>query len=321
MGVVVLLPEAELRQWLQRFQLAVCQNGEHLIGGRFHIEAVTLGSKALLQTVCGLDGVPADAGVQIIGEQHVELQAQQTALGKQRALLLDHGHKVGRCAVREHHGLAAQSAHLGAADVEHIGQAGNVLQGDVGALCHQAVAQPCAVHEQRHLVFLTHGVQLFQLRLSVQGAVLRRVRDIYHAGEHHVVVVGIGVEGSAPAAHIGSAHLALVGRQRDDLVAGVLDGTGLVGGNMAGGCSQHALPALQHGRNDDGVGLGAAGDKVHICIRAAAGSADLCLGAGAVGIGAVAGHLFKIGLGQLLQDRGVRTLAVVVLKIKHLSFS
>ena len=94
-----------------------------------------------------------------------------------------------------------------------------------------------------------------------------------------------------------------------------------VGGNMAGGCGQHALPALQHGRNDDGVGLGAAGDKVHICIRAAAGSADLCLGAGAVGVGAVAGHLFKIGLGQLLQDRGVCTLAVVVLKIKHLSFS
>ncbi len=44
-------------------------------------------------------------------------------------------------------------------------------------------------------------------------------------------------------------------------MAGVLDGTGLVGGHMAGGGSQHALPALQHGGDDDGVGLGAAGDE------------------------------------------------------------
>ena len=318
MGVVVLLPEAELCQWLQRFQLAVFQNGEHLIGGRLHIEAVALGSKALLQTVGGLDGVPADAGVQIIGEQHIELQAHQTALGKQRALLLDHSHKVGRCAVGEHHGLAAQRAHLGAADVEHIGQAGDILQGNIGALGHQTVAQACAVHEQGHVVLLTHSVQLFQLSLGVQGAVLGRVRDIYHAGEHHVVVVGIGIEGGAPVAHIGGTHLALVGGQGNDLVAGILNGTGFVCSHMAGGSSHHALPALQHGRNDDGVGLGAAGDEGHVCIRAAAGSADLCFGAGAVGVGAIAGHLFKVGLGQLLQDGRVCTLTVVVLEIQHI---
>ena len=136
-----------------------------------------------------------------------------------------------------------------------------------------------------------------------------------------MVVVGVGVEGGAPAAHIGGAHLALVGGQRDDLVAGVLDGTGFVGGNVAGGGGQHALPALQHGRNDDGVGLRAAGNKGDVRIRAAAGGADLGFGAGAVGVGAVAGHLFKVGLGQLLQNSGVCTLAVVVFKIKHLIFS
>ena len=118
--------------------------------------------------------------------------------------------------------------------------------------------------------------------------------------------------------YIGGAHLALVGGQGNDLVAGILNGTGFVCSHMAGSSSHHALPALQHGRNDDGVGLGAAGDEGHVCIRAAAGSADLCFGAGAVGVGAIAGHLFKVGLGQLLQDGRVCTLTVVVLEIQHI---
>ena len=89
-------------------------------------------------------------------------------------------------------------------------------------------------------------------------------------------------------------------------------------GYMAGGSSHYALPPLQHGCDDDGVALCAAGDELHIGLRAGAGGADLLPGAGAVGVGAVAGHLFKVGLGQLLQDGGMRTLAVVVLKIQHI---
>ena len=207
---------------------------------------------------------------------------------------------MGRGTFGEHHGFAAQGTHLGAADVEHVGELCDVGQGHVGALGHQAVAQPRAVHEQGHVVLLTHGVQFFQLSFRVQGAVLGWMGDVHHAGEHHVVVVLIGVEGGAPAAHIVGAHLALVGGQGDDLVAGVLDGTSFVCGHMAGGGGHHALPALQHGRNDDGVGLGAAGDEEHVRLRAGAGGADLLLRAGAVGVGAVAGHLFKVGLGQFL---------------------
>ena len=67
----------------------------------------------------------------------------------------------------------------------------------------------------------------------------------------------------------------------------------------------------------DGVALGAAGDELHIGLRAGAGGADLLPGAGAVGVGAVAGDLFKVGLGQLLQNGGMCTLAVVVFKIQH----
>ena len=60
-----------------------------------------------------------------------------------------------------------------------------------------------------------------------------------------------------------------------------------------------------------------AGDEIHIGIGAAAGCADLFLCAGAVGGGAVAGHLFEIGLHKLFQDVGVCTLAVVVFKVQH----
>ena len=36
------------------------------------------------------------------------------------------------------------------------------------------------------------------------------------------------------------------------------------------------------------------------------------------GVGAVAGHLLEVRFRQLLQDGGMRTLAVVVLKIQHI---
>ena len=222
-----------------------------------------------------------------------------------------------RCAVGEHHSLAAQRTHLGAADVKHIGQPGKIGQRHVRALGSQTIAQPCTIEEQRHLVLLTHSVQGFQLCLSVQGAVLGGVGDVHHAGEHHVVVVVVGVEGGYQCPQLGGVQLAVVLRQGDDLVAGVLDGTGFVPGHMAGGSSHYALPPLQHGRDDDGVALGAAGDELHVGLRAGAGGADLLPGAGAVGVGAVAGDLFKVGLGQLLQNGGVCTLAIVVFKIQH----
>ena len=43
--------------------------------------------------------------------------------------------------------LPAHEGKVSAADVEHIGQAGDILQGNIGALGHQTVAQACAVHE------------------------------------------------------------------------------------------------------------------------------------------------------------------------------
>ena len=218
----------------------------------------------------------------------------------------------------EDHGLAAECAHLGAADVEHIGQLGEVGQRHIGALAGQCVAQTCAVHEEGHMVGMADGGQGFQLGLRVQRAVLGGVRDVDHAGEDHVVVVRVGVEGLAEVLYIGGVQLAVLLGQADDLVAGELDGTGLMPGHMAGGGGEHALPAVEQGGNDDGVGLGAARDEGHICLGAGAGGADLLLCAGTVGVGAVAGHFLEVGLGQLLEDGRMRALAVIIFKIQHI---
>ena len=168
------------------------------------------------------------------------------------------------------------------------------------------------------MVGVADGGQGLELSLAVQGAVLGGVGDIHHAGEDHVVVVRVGVEGLAEILHRGGIQLAVLLEQADDLVAGELDGTRLMTGHMAGGGGDDALPAAEHGGDDDGVGLGAAGDEEDVCLGEGAGGTYLLFCAGAVGVGAVAGHLLEVRFRQLLQDGGMRTLAVVVLKIQHI---
>lgn len=107
-------------------------------------------------------------------------------------------------------GLAAESTDLGAADVEHIGPLCEVGQGDVRAIRRQTVAQPCAIHEEGHLVLLTDRMESFQFGLGVEGAVLGGVGEIHHAGEDHVVMVAVGVEGGAEIPDRGGVQLAVL---------------------------------------------------------------------------------------------------------------
>ena len=170
------------------------------------------------------------------------------------------------------------------------------------------------------MVGVADGGQGLELSLAVQGAVLGGVgRYTPCPGEGPLwVVVRVGVEGLAEILHRGGIQLAVLLGQADDLVAGELDGTRLMTGHMAGGGGDDALPAAERGGDDDGVGLGAAGDEEDVCLGAGAGGAYLLFCAGAVGVGAVAGHLLEVRFRQLLQDGGMRTLAVVVLKIQHI---
>ena len=61
-------------------------------------------------------------------------------------------------------------------------------------------------------------------------------------GEDHVVMVAVGVEGGAEIPDRGGVQLAVFVGQPHHLVAGELDGPGLVAVDMAGGCCHNALP-------------------------------------------------------------------------------
>ena len=125
------------------------------------------------------------------------------------------------------------------------------------------------------------------------------------------------VEGLQKCPDLVGIDFAFLVLQRQDLVTVKLHRAGLVGVNMAGGGADHTLKFLQHRGNHDGVGLGAAHQKLHICLLATAGFFDLLCRAGAVGIAAVAGLHLQIGVDQLLQHLGVGTGYVITFKGNH----
>ena len=113
-------------------------------------------------------------------------------LGQQRAMLLDTGQETGGHVVfGEHDGLAEECAAFGAADVKYVAETGDVCQRHIRTGGCQPVGQAGAVQIQGHLEFpadLRNGLQFL---FAVQGAVLRRVGDVDHSGEHHMLMVPV----------------------------------------------------------------------------------------------------------------------------------
>lgn len=154
------------------------------------------------------DGVATQLVIQPVGEQRVELHAEQTPLGQQGTVLLGVGEEVaGHAAAREHDRLAAERPAFGAADVEGVGEARDVGQGDVGVGSGQAIGEARTVQVQRDVVAAAEGRQLLQLGQRVQRAQLGGVRDEHHAGEHHVGETGVGVEGLQVGFHVAARSL------------------------------------------------------------------------------------------------------------------
>ena len=151
---------------------------------------------------------------------------------------------MSRCAVGEHNCLAAERTHFGAADVEHIGQAGHIGQRHIGALGGQTIAQTGTVHKQRHVVLMADSGQRFQLCLGVQGAVLSGVGDIHHAGLGKVLVAGIGPVSVVSIPHLLGGNFALHAGQGKALVAGGFHRAGFMYIDMPAVGTQHALPGF-----------------------------------------------------------------------------
>ena len=123
----------------------------------------------------GFDRLATNLKIQAVGKERLKLHACQAALGKQRAVLLNARNRMRRSVhAAKHHGLAAERAALGAADVEHVAQLRQLGQGNVALIGRQRIGQASTVHKQRNLALLANRVNRRELGLGVQRAVLGR---------------------------------------------------------------------------------------------------------------------------------------------------
>ena len=83
-------------------------------------------------------------------------------------------------------------------------------------------------------------------------------------------------------------YFSLLLGQHQHFVAAEFDGAGFVGADMAGLGRNYPLIIAEHGRDDHGICLGTAHQKLHISSFAAACSSDLILCPAAVFVKAVA---------------------------------
>ena len=257
--------------------------------------------------------------IQVIGHQGIKLDTQQAALGQHAAMLLDEITEILlQVRVRDDHCLTEEGAYLGAADVEHIAQPGDIRQCHIVALRHQAVAQPGTVQEQVQAQLPADTGQLFQLGETVEGTVFRGIGDVHQLGLDRMLKAGICPVGQHRLLHLGSGDLAVAGRNRQDLMASGFHGAGLMDIDMAAHRAQGALVGPQSRCNDRQVRLGAAHKKVHSGVRTGAEGFDFFCGRSAVFILSVAQGLDHICTDQGIQHLLVAALGIVIVKVDHL---
>ena len=287
-----------------------------LVGRRVGEEAVALPEESVAELHGHVDGVARDAQVESVGEEGVELDAEQAAFGEEGAVLLDDGEEVGQQAgVGDDDCFAEERSDFRAPDVEHVAQACDVGERDVGCVCGEAVSQACAVDVEGDAVAAADSAQGFELGEGVEGAVFGRVGDVEHAGGCHVGVGGVGVEGRDVAVDVVGADFPVVLRESDDLVPAGLDGSGFVHVDVSRLCGEHSFPGPEDAVDDGGVGLCASDEEVHGCVCAAAGLPDAFARVFAIGVESVAGCLFHVGPDEPFEDERVCSFHVVAIEV------
>lgn len=302
MILVVRLPEAVGDFFCESVELFVGYDDEDLVGRGLEEQAVAVCVQGFSDGIGRCDGSFANLFVQVVREQRIKLQAEQPALGEQGAVLL-HDREEMRCTVllREDDGLAEECAAFRAADVEGIAARGNQRQAHIVLGAGERVGEAGAIEEERELVGLADCVQAAQFLGCVERAVLRRMRDVDHAGHDHVVAVAVGLEGRQICIDIFGAQLAIRMWQGQDLVPTELDGTGLMQADMTRVCRDDALIRGEQRVDDRRIRLRAADEKIDIGLRALAGRPDLRTRRLADGIRAIAKHRHAIHFRKTLQ--------------------
>ena len=265
-----------------------------------------------------LDRLATNLKIQAVGKERLKLHTRQAAFGEQCAMLLNTRNGMRRSVhAAKHHGLAAQSAALGATDVEHVAQLRQLGQGNVAPIGRQRIGQARTIHKQRNLALLAHRMNRRELGLGVQRAVLGRHAHIHGARKHRVFVALVFVEHLDIVLEILGMHLALVAGDGEHLVAAKLDGARLVAGNVAGLGGNHALVRRKQHVNHRRVGLRAAHQQKYVGIGSLTGLANKLLGTLGVCIGTVAGLRLHIGVDERLQHCRMCAVGIVIVEREH----
>ena len=228
---------------------------------------------------------------------------------------LDDREEILRCiATGEYHGLAAERAHLGAADVESIAMGGKPGQRDVVSGRCQGIAQAGTVDIELQSVLPAGSIEACNLGLGIDGTVLGGKRDIYHSGLGAVVAAAVALEGLHEMVELGNGKLAVVGRQGNHLVSRGLDGRCLVHVDMARIDGDDRLVGAHHPVDYRGIGLGATHQEVDFGIGCSACHPYFLLCPFAVDVVAVGGRWLIVGVGQMFQHLRVGPVVIVAIK-------
>ncbi len=217
---------------------------------------------------------------------------------------------------RAHHkGLAKEHAVFGATQGKDVGTRGNLLNGKVGTMCHDAACHACAIHIHRQVTFLRPIAERVELGAAIHIAQLACVREVEHAGLRSCSSIGAG--GLPKGFHTfrcEGAQRIVRGKQAAPLG---LDSTGFVNGGVRIGCAEGAFVGFGKAGDGKNVGRSASRDKGHHGIGLSYFCADELGGVRAMLVGAIAQALLGIGAHKRLEDCGRRALAVIVTKLMH----
>ena len=234
-------------------------------------------------------------------------------------MLLDGREEAFRGAGREDHGLAAKGTDLGPADVEYVAEILHVRQREINRRARQGVSEAGAVDIEQQAVAVRHVADGGHLGAGIDGPELGRQGDVNQPREDHVVAGFVALEGAKIGFQLRRIHLSVVGREGQDLVAGVFHRAGFMDADMAGLDGDGAFGAMEERRNDGGVGLRPADKEEHLPVRTTACVENLAPGALGIGVEAVTFGLFEVGFGEAAQDLRVRALGIVTFERNHIT--
>ena len=205
-------------------------------------------------------------------------------------------------AIGNDHRLSEKRTDLGTANIEHIAEPGQIRQGNVVALSRQAIAQPGPVHKQVQPQLPANAADGLQLIQGIQGAQLRRGGKIDQLRLNRMLEALVRPVGQNQVLDLQGGDFAVLPGNCQNLVAGGLDGAGLVAVDMGGIRTDGTLMGPQRSGNHRQVGLGAPHQEMDRQRIVLADGPYFRRGSGAVAIRAVTAGLLQIGLGQSLQD-------------------